>query len=52
MNLKEKLTKNKLSIGSWVTIGHHSIVEIMASAGFDWLTIDMEHSAITLEKAQ
>ncbi len=52
MNLKEKLTNNNLSIGSWVTIGHHSIVEIMASAGFDWLAIDMEHSAISLEKAQ
>lgn len=52
MNLKEKLTHNKLTIGSWVTIGHHSIVEIMATAGFDWLTIDMEHSVITLEKTQ
>jgi len=52
MNLKEKLTNNKLTIGSWITIGHHSIVEIMASAGFDWLTIDMEHSVITLEKTQ
>ena len=26
----------KVSIGSWVTIGHPSIVEIMAEAGFDW----------------
>lgn len=24
----------------------------MSSAGFDWLTIDMEHSAITLDRAQ
>ena len=24
----------------------------MATAGFDWLVIDMEHSAITLDKAQ
>jgi 2-dehydro-3-deoxyglucarate aldolase len=27
-------------------------VEIMMKAGFDWLTIDMEHSAITLAQAQ
>jgi len=27
---------------------HPSIAEIMAKAGFDWLTVDMEHSAITL----
>ena len=52
MKLKERLKANTLSIGSWVTIGHHSIVEIMASAGFDWLVIDMEHSAISLAKAQ
>ena len=52
MNLKEKLKNNKLTIGSWITIGNPSIVEIMATAGFEWLTIDMEHSAITLEKAQ
>jgi 2-dehydro-3-deoxyglucarate aldolase len=52
MNLKEKLKNNKLTIGSWVTIGHQAIVEIMASAGFEWLTIDLEHSVIELEKAQ
>jgi len=50
--LKQKLENNELTIGSWITIGHHSIVEIMASAGFDWLTIDMEHSAIELTEAQ
>jgi len=52
MNLKQKLASNLITIGSWVTISHHSIVEIMASAGFDWLVVDMEHSAITLEKTQ
>ena len=52
MSIKKKITANEVTIGSWVTIGHSSIVEIMATAGFDWLTIDMEHSAITLDKAQ
>lgn len=52
MNLKQSLKKNELSIGSWITMGNSSIVEIMATAGFDWLTIDMEHSAITLDIAQ
>ena len=51
-NLKEKLNKNALTIGSWITIGHASIAEIMAKSGFEWLTIDMEHSAITLPEAQ
>lgn len=52
VNLKEKLRKNELTIGSWITLGHPSIPEIMAKTGFDWLTVDMEHSAITLHQAQ
>ena len=31
---------------------HSSIVEIMASAGFEWLTIDMEHSAIDIASSR
>jgi 2-dehydro-3-deoxyglucarate aldolase len=52
MNLKEKLSQKKLTVGSWVTIGHQSIIEIMACGAFDWLTIDLEHSVIGLETAQ
>lgn len=52
MSLKAKLKNNELTIGSWVTIGHPSVVEIMCSAGFEWLTIDMEHTTIDLETAQ
>jgi len=52
MELKQKLRNNTLSMGSWVTIGHHSIVEIMATAGFDWLVIDMEHSPMGYSTAQ
>src|SRR3989338_10111648 len=51
-SLKEKLQKNELTIGSWITLGHPAIGELMAKAGFDWLTIDMEHSAIDLDEAQ
>jgi len=50
--LKRKLKDQKLSLGSWVTIGHPIVAEVMARSGFEWLTIDMEHSAITLDVAQ
>lgn len=50
--LKQKLKKNKLTIGSWITLGNQAIVEIMATAGFDWLTIDLEHSVINIQEAQ
>ena len=51
-SLKHKLQTNTLTIGSWITLGHPAIAEIMAQSGFDWLTVDMEHSAITLHEAQ
>ncbi len=41
----------RFSLGSWITIPHPSVGEVMVRAGFDWLTIDLEHSAITLESA-
>lgn len=44
--------KKKISIGSWITLGHPSIAEIMCNAGFDWLAIDLEHSSITLTQAE
>ena len=51
-SLKSKLRNKQLTVGSWITLGHSSVAEIMAKAGFDWLTVDMEHSAITLHEAQ
>ena len=52
MSLKERLARSELTIGSWITLGHPAIAEIMASAGFDWLVLDMEHSVIELSEAQ
>ena len=52
MNLKKKIVNCELTVGSWITLGHPSIAEIMTRAGFDWLTVDMEHSVITLDQAQ
>jgi 2-dehydro-3-deoxyglucarate aldolase len=51
MNLKQKLKNNELTIGSWITIGHPAVIDIMASAGFEWLVIDMEHTSIDLTTA-
>ncbi|MGB0879387.1 MAG: HpcH/HpaI aldolase family protein [Polaribacter sp.] len=47
--LKEKLEKHQLSLGSWLTIPHQAVIEILGTAGFEWLTIDMEHSPISIE---
>jgi len=50
--LKQRIRNREITLGSWVTIGHLAVAEIMAKAGFDWLTIEMEHSAITLSEAE
>lgn len=49
--LKEKLRKKEIALGSWITLGHPAIAEIMARAGFDWLVVDLEHSVISIEMA-
>jgi 2-dehydro-3-deoxyglucarate aldolase len=51
-SIKSKLLRNELTIGSWITIPSTDVVEIMSTAGFDWLCIDMEHSSIDLEMAK
>ncbi len=50
--LKSKLKNNELTIGSWITIGHPSVIEVLSNVGFDWLTIDMEHTTIDYSTAQ
>jgi 2-dehydro-3-deoxyglucarate aldolase len=52
MSLKQKLKNNELTIGSWIMMGHPMSVEVMALAGFDWLVVDIEHTAIGLESMQ
>lgn len=51
-NLKERMRRGEFTVGSWITLGHTSVAEVMSQAGFDWLVVDMEHSAITLAEAQ
>ena len=41
-----------ITVGSWITLNHPSIAEIMSDAGFDWLCIDMEHSVTDYFEAQ
>lgn len=47
-SLKARLARQELTIGSWVTLAHPLIPEILAPAGFDWLVVDLEHSSIDL----
>ena len=35
-------------VGTWLSIANESIAEIMAISGFDFVTVDLEHSSIEL----
>jgi 2-dehydro-3-deoxyglucarate aldolase len=48
-NLKQRIKSNQLTIGTWLTIGHTSVVEVLTQANFDWIAIDVEHNLIGLE---
>jgi 4-hydroxy-2-oxoheptanedioate aldolase len=42
--LKHNLRAGKVQTGCWVSLASHTSAEICASAGFDWILIDMEHA--------
>ncbi len=44
--IKAKLKRGEVSLGSWMSMAHVSIAEILASAGYDWVVIETEHTAI------
>ena len=50
--MSKLLLSKSPSIGSWITLGHPAVAEIMADAGFDWLAVDLEHSVITIRETE
>ena len=50
-SLKAKMRAGQPTLGSWITLGHPAIAEILANAGFDWLVIDLEHSSMSIADA-
>ena len=48
-NLKKRIKGNQLTIGTWLTIGHTSVLEVLTQANFDWIAIDVEHNLISLD---
>jgi len=40
------------SIGTWLSLPNESVAEIFAKAGYEWVVIDLEHSAISIHQAE
>ena len=49
ITLKERFHRQPLSIGIQCFSGSPTLVEILGVAGFDWVSLDMEHSPTTYE---
>jgi 2-dehydro-3-deoxyglucarate aldolase len=45
---KAKLQAGSAAFGGWVMIGHPTVAELLAGEAFDWIAVDMEHTATDL----
>lgn len=52
INLRQLLKEGGFAIGSWVNTLSPVAAELMSAAGFDFLTVDVEHSAVDVPQAQ
>jgi 2-dehydro-3-deoxyglucarate aldolase len=48
-DLKRRLHIGEAVVGSWLSVAHPTIAEVMGQAGFEWLVVDMEHGIIGIE---
>jgi 4-hydroxy-2-oxoheptanedioate aldolase len=49
--VKRTLQAGKASVGTWLSLANIPAVRFLARMGFDWLTLDMEHSLVDWETA-
>jgi 4-hydroxy-2-oxoheptanedioate aldolase len=50
-SVRSKLKRGEPSVGTWITMPDPFGAHLMSKAGFDWLTIELEHTPITFETA-
>jgi 4-hydroxy-2-oxoheptanedioate aldolase len=49
--VRAKLRRGEPSIGTWLTLPDPVSAQLMARTGFDWLTVELEHTPTHLESA-
>jgi 4-hydroxy-2-oxoheptanedioate aldolase len=49
--VKKKLRAGEPTFGTWLSLGDLYATRVMARSGFDWLTLDIEHSPIDWSQA-
>lgn len=49
--IKRLLKAGKPTVGTWLSLGNITAARFLARSGFDWLTVDIEHSLVGIETA-
>ena len=49
--VKQKLKRGEPTFGTWLSLGDLHATRVLARMGWDWLTLDIEHSAIDWSQA-
>jgi len=50
-HVRAKLKQAEPSVGTWLTLPDPTAALLMAQVGFDWLTVELEHTPVTFETA-
>lgn len=50
-HVRAKLKRGEPSVGTWLTLPDPVAAHLMASVGFDWLTVELEHTPVNFETA-
>lgn len=49
--VKEKLRRGEPTFGTWLSLGDLYATRVLARLGWDWMTLDIEHSAVDWSQA-
>jgi len=50
-HVRAKLKRGEPSVGTWLTLPDSTAALLMAQVGFDWFTVELEHTPVTFETA-
>lgn len=51
-SMRSIIRSGRVIVGTWLSIGDERVAEIIAASGFTFVTVDMEHTSIDLERAE